>query len=227
MSEWIQSMDDQVLHWLQEHHTQWLDYNLQQIVTLGSTTVVALLLLFVFGLLVFERRFTKAVFVLILLFGAYFTTDVIKDAVSRPRPMIGQPPKALSRSGSFPSGHSSIAMTGFLLAALALKEIWRRIGLRWVYPYALGWAVAVAGMVGLSRLYFGYHYLSDVVGGWLLGVTFAVVFLGVERLAERWKTGATERLTAPPGQGSPATVVGIVPAGEGRALPESMPSVDE
>jgi len=52
---------------------------------------------------------------------------------------------------------------------------------------ALLWAV------GVSRLYFGYHYFSDVVGG--LGMAFAIVFLGVDRLAGRWSTVVTEPLT--------------------------------
>jgi membrane-associated phospholipid phosphatase len=191
MPEWIQQIDDEVLHWLQEHHTAWWDYNLQQVVTLGSTTVVVLLSLFVIGLLLFDRQFTRAILVLILPIGAYFATDAIKDAVARPRPLVGQPPKRLSSSGSFPSGHSSMVMTGFLVAALALKEWWRRIGRRGVYPYAVAWAVAVASMVGLSRLYFGFHFLSDVIGGWLLGLAFALVFLGVDRLVRHWGKGPT------------------------------------
>ena len=66
-----------------------------------------------------------------------------------------------------------------------MREHWRRLGVRGIYPFVLVWAVAVAGMVGLSRMYFGYHYLSDVLGGWLLGVAFTVVFLGVTRLTRR------------------------------------------
>jgi undecaprenyl-diphosphatase len=197
MPEWIQSIDDQVLQWLQNHHTAWLDYNLQQVVTLGSTTVVALLSLFVIGLLLMERQFTKAILVFLLPIGAYFTTDAIKDAIARPRPMVGQPPKALSSSGSFPSGHASMSMVGFLLAALGLRELGRRAGLRGVHSLAVVWAFAVAGMVGLSRLYFGYHYLSDVMGGWLLGVAFALVFLGVDWLASRWATRTAEPLSSP------------------------------
>ena len=45
------------------------------------------------------------------------------------------------------------------------------------------WAVGMAVLIGTTRLYFGYHFLSDVVGGWLLGVGFAVVFVAVNRLA--------------------------------------------
>lgn len=197
MPEWIQQIDDGVLHWLQQHHTAWWDYNLQQVVTLGTTSVVALLSAFVIGLLLFDRQFTKAILVFLLPVGAYFATDAIKDAVARPRPVIGQPPKPLSSSGSFPSGHSSMAMTGFLIAALALKEWWRRIGRRGVYPYAVVCAITVAGMVGVSRLYFGFHFLSDVIGGWLLGIVFGLVFVGVDRLTGRRSRGAADPSTTP------------------------------
>jgi undecaprenyl-diphosphatase len=203
MPDWIQQIDDAVLHWFQEHHTGWWDYNLQQVVTLGTTTVVALLSLFVIGLLLFDRQFIKAILVFLLPIGAYFATDAIKDAVARPRPMVGQPPNRLSSSGSFPSGHSSMVMAGFLIAALAMKDWWRRIGQRGVYPYAVAWAVAIAAMVGLSRLYFGYHFLSDVIGGWLLGVAFGLVFLGLDRLANRRGKGenGTETIPSAPSPG--------------------------
>ena len=139
----------------------------------GSATVVAVLSLFVAGLLLRERQCLKVAFVLLLPVGACSPPMPSRMLSGRPRPMVGHPPKALSNSSSFPSGHASMSMTGFLVAAVALREFWRRLGVRGVYPYVVGWAIAVAGMVGLSRLYFGFHYPSDVLGGWLLGVALA------------------------------------------------------
>jgi undecaprenyl-diphosphatase len=189
MPEWIQEIDDQLFHWLQQHHSAGLSYNLEQVVTLGSSTLVALLAVFVCGLLLLDRQFIRAVLVLVIPVGAYFAAEGIKVAVARPRPLVerspGQPPKALSSTPSFPSGHATISMMGLLLTAFGLQDFWRRAGRRGMYAYAVLWAVGVAALVGVSRLYFGFHYLSDVVGGWLLGAAFALLYLALGRLLSR------------------------------------------
>ena len=121
MPEWIQQIDEQVLAWFQDHRTSWLNYNLQQVTALGSATVIVLLCLFAAGLLLLEKQVLKAVLVLVLPIGAYFAADAIKDAVTRQRPLVGQPPKALSKSHSFPSGRACLSMAGFLVVAISLK----------------------------------------------------------------------------------------------------------
>jgi undecaprenyl-diphosphatase len=182
MPEWIQSIDDQVLHWFQEHHTKWLDYNLQQVTALGSTTVLGLLSLFVIGLLLLDRKLARAVLVAAILIGAFYATDAIKEAVARPRPVLGHSGKAASASASFPSSHASLSMTAFLVSVLCLRDLGRRAGLRGACAYAVLWAFGLAVAVGVSRLCFGNHFLSDVIGGWLLGVGLAIVYLGGHRL---------------------------------------------
>jgi len=97
-------------------------------------------------------------------------TSLGKDVVDRLRPSFANG-GALNHSPSFPSGHSSgIATTvvvGLILAWPLLSGRARRIWL------ALG--VALAVVVGLSRMWLGVHYLSDVVAGWSLGVAWALL----------------------------------------------------
>jgi YegS/Rv2252/BmrU family lipid kinase len=99
--------------------------------------------------------------------------SVLKLLVARPRPVFRHPVEVLT-SYSFPSGHSSgIAAAAGIVVALTLMLV-RRRGVR---RLLVGGAVALALLVGADRVFLGVHDLSDVLGGYLLGV--AVVLLGL------------------------------------------------
>jgi undecaprenyl-diphosphatase len=176
MPEWIQDLDNDVLQWFQDRHTAWLDYNVKELTTLGGTTVLAVVVVFALGMLVVLRRYRHAVLAAILIAGVYFATEAVKDAVGRPRPVLSPKAKPQTDSASFPSSHASRSMGVFVILALCLR---RRTAARW---YALAGALLVAVLVGLTRLYLGKHFLSDVVAGWLLGLVFAALFW----IADRW-----------------------------------------
>ena len=90
------------------------------------------------------------------------TTQIIKGAVDRPRPGDG----LVDADGfAYPSGHASIAVTYLAIAVVLSRTVpaaWR-VGL-----VVAGTALAVA--IGLSRAYLRVHYLTDVVGGWAVGL---------------------------------------------------------
>lgn len=102
--------------------------------------------------------------------------SVMKLDVGRARPDL-LPHLAVEHTNSFPSGHSAGAITFFLALALLLTHR-RSDRLRWA---AATVAVALAMLVGISRVMLGVHWPSDVVGGWAFGALWVIVTL---RLAE-------------------------------------------
>jgi membrane-associated phospholipid phosphatase len=132
---------------------------------LGSFPVVVGVALLVAAVL--WRRTRDPLFSVVLLVSVVVTAAgvyLIKIAVGRARPptttLVGAP----SWDYAFPSGHTANATVVFVLGALLLGATLRPVARRAV----LAVAGAVAAAVGLTRVYLGYHWSTDVVAGWLL-----------------------------------------------------------
>lgn len=141
---------------------------------IGSGPVlVALLLLSGGGLWLVHRR-REAVYLVVALVGSGLLNDILKFIFQRARPDLAW--SLPNPTYSFPSGHSMSSLVFFLALAVV---VWTIGGPRWGVL-----AVVVASLlvlvIGISRIYLGYHYLSDVIGGysaglcWLTGATVAV-----------------------------------------------------
>ncbi|HEU0090353.1 MAG TPA: phosphatase PAP2 family protein [Pseudonocardiaceae bacterium] len=117
------------------------------------------------------------IFLLTSLIGAMTLSTLIKLVVARPRPPLLALVDAVGYA--FPSGHATIAMAGWLSLALVLGGLTSR----WAVKVALlTAAAALAGLVGLSRVYLGVHEPTDVLGGWLLAALWVVAVLVAMRL---------------------------------------------
>jgi undecaprenyl-diphosphatase len=181
---WIQRIDDQVLDWFQGQRTPFFTEHLDNITALGSATVITLAGVFAVGLVLLRRHYLTALMAAVLLVGTHEATWQIKELVPRARPNVARPAKEV-RMDSFPSSHASRSMATSLILALCWVRTSRPAPPPWARRYVLAWAVAVALLVGVSRLYRANHFLSDVLVGWLLGAVFALVFAFLSRFTER------------------------------------------
>lgn len=120
--------------------------------------------------LVRRRQVRRAVFVVVTVAGGSLLNSAVKRAVGRPRPAFAHP---VAHAGftSFPSGHAQ----GVVVACVVLLTVLPLGGRRWARRVAAGWVL----LVGFSRLALGVHYLSDVVAGYALGLTWVLVLRAV------------------------------------------------
>ncbi len=148
----------------------WLEAVLQVATAPGSSAVRGVVVLPVLVWLVVRRNWWTAAWVLTATALVGPLTTVLKELVGRLRPQFADGGARLE-SLSFPSGHASGVAT---LVTVALVLIWPLLApsarRAWV---AAG--VALAVLVGMSRLWLGVHFLSDVVGGWALGVAWTLL----------------------------------------------------
>ena len=140
---------------------------MQVISNSGSSLAWVVVLTGVVIWLLWRRRPRLALFVVITGLGSSLLNVSVKSAVHRLRPVVADP-VAHAHGLSFPSGHAQAAIVGYAVLLLVflplLHGVWRKA--------AITSAVVMVLAIGFSRIALGVHYLSDVVGGLLLGAAW-------------------------------------------------------
>jgi undecaprenyl-diphosphatase len=136
----------------------------------GSAWFVIPVLALVAILLLRRRRLAEAVFLSTAYAGSGALNYVLKLLFHRLRPDLPWSPGV--KDFSFPSGHSMNSFVFYVsLAAVAWLVLGRRAGI-----VALVGGLVIVLLVGASRVYLGYHYVSDVLGGYAAGLLWLVVW---------------------------------------------------
>jgi undecaprenyl-diphosphatase len=181
-----------------------LDALMNGLTDLGTSLVIIPILVVAGAALLWNRHYGLGLFLGVAIGGSVVLQGTMKVFFERPRPQLAW--AQVLPDGSFPSGHTMNAVIFYGALALILWSIWgRRVGL-----VALGTAALLAFGVGVSRIYLGYHYLTDVVGGILAGVAWLIVVGAAFRARptwRQWRVRSVGRLghpaAAPRGVGKP------------------------
>jgi undecaprenyl-diphosphatase len=132
--------------------------------------------------LAWRRHAREALFAALATGGSALLNVAAKHAFARARPDLWLS-IAPETTYSFPSGHAMGSMT---LGAVAVLLAWRT---RWRWPVLAASAVGVL-LVGLSRVYLGVHYPSDILAGWAAALAWAVACYGLVFSGRRpWEAG--------------------------------------
>lgn len=157
----------------------WLEETVAEITSLGGYPILVALIAVVAGYLLVVRKFGPALFVMLSVGLGTVVSQLLKLAYDRPRPDLVNHLVAIHTS-SFPSGHATMSTVVYLtLASLIarLSDDWR------VRVYVISVAVLLSLAVGVSRVYLGVHWPSDVMAGWALGAAWAsLAWLAVSAL---------------------------------------------
>jgi len=159
-----------------------LDQVMNGATTLGSTAAIPALFAVAILLLCLARRFGAALFLAICSGGALLLNELLKLYFHRPRPQLAW--AHIQPDYSFPSGHTMNSVAFYVALAVI---VWSIAGRRWGIA-ALAGAIVLCTFVGISRIYLGFHYFTDVVGGALAGVSWVLVTMAA------FRTGPLERL---------------------------------
>lgn len=155
----------------------WFETMARDATALGGVGFLTLLTLLVIIYLMLRRRYRLAWFVAAAIgLGITFST-LLKSLYDRPRPAL-VPHETLVASSSFPSGHSMMSAVCFLTLGAILASMRSERALK---AFFLGVAVFLVVSVGLSRIYLGVHYPTDVLAGWIAGAVWATFSVGLAR----------------------------------------------
>ncbi|MGD9802968.1 MAG: phosphatase PAP2 family protein [Hyphomicrobiaceae bacterium] len=147
----------------------WFEGFVRDITALGSFAVLGLLVTSVTGLLALNGRPQRALVILAYVLSGNLVGELAKRFFARPRPDL-VPHSVDVMTLSFPSAHAMQASVVYLTLAALLAATQTRPGVK---AYVLGVAALLALMVGMSRVYLGVHWPSDVLAGWSLGTAWA------------------------------------------------------
>jgi len=180
----LAAADQAVLDWLVAHRSPWLT-NLLAAITFvtGPTVLPILVFLACAGWWWWRREWWRPVLLAGAMIGSTALGGVVKDLVDRPRP----PEETMhipgaEHSASFPSGHTLGTATLLLVAGYLVCSRRRSVA------RLVGWGVVTVvgtGLVAVSRLYLGYHFLTDVIAA----IGLAVAVLGAVSIVDRIHTG--------------------------------------
>ena len=171
----------------------WIENALLDLTAIGGTTVLTLVALAVVGFLLLQSRYRTALVVALTTMSGELVNYALKSAFNRPRPSI-VPHLRAAFSTSFPSGHAMESAIVYLTLGAILM---RAAESRFTKAYILGVAVLLTILVGISRVYLGVHYPTDVIGGWIIGFVWAsICWLVAQRFEDTTRIEAEKKKSA-------------------------------
>jgi undecaprenyl-diphosphatase len=150
---------------------------IRDVTALGGITITSMVALLASGFYLLDQRPKSAAFLLIMVAAGVGVVFALKFGIDRPRPTI-VPHSTDPLSPSFPSGHTATASVVYLTIGGLLAEALprKRLGL-----YVILVAGFIAVTVGISRIYLGVHWPTDVLAGWTIGGVWAAASWLLER----------------------------------------------
>jgi undecaprenyl-diphosphatase len=149
---------------------EWFEDMWRDITALGGFTVLALVTIACAGYLFMRRRYRMLALLGAATVGGLVVSLLLKNLFARPRPEFGSA-DAYVLTASFPSGHSMLSAVVYLTLGVLLARTSERFRYK---IYFISVALVVSMLVGLSRVYLGVHYPTDVLAGWSLGLIWAL-----------------------------------------------------
>ncbi|WP_223291580.1 phosphatase PAP2 family protein [Defluviicoccus vanus] len=149
---------------------KWVEVAAGDITSLGGITVLSLVALAVAGYLLIDRRYASTLLVFVSVGGGMLLNMGLKAGFDRPRPDIVVHAVEV-HTLSFPSAHAMLSAVTYLTLGtlLAQTRLHRRQSV-----YVLAIAVLLTLLIGVSRVYLGVHWPTDVLAGWCVGAAWAM-----------------------------------------------------
>jgi len=160
----------------------WVEEMARDVTGLGGVGVLTFLTFASALFLLLQRKGHLAAYLLTVIGTGILASTLLKNFFDRPRPDL-VPHGSYVYTSSFPSGHSMMSAITFLSIGALLASAQQNLHIR---AYLLGIAAFLTLMVGLSRVYLGVHWPTDVLAGWTAGAGWALLcWVLAERLRTR------------------------------------------
>lgn len=168
----------------------WLREAGLDLTALGGAVVLVLMVSAVVGFMWLQRRYGLMLFTVVTIITGAGVAALLKYAIARDRPDIVPHLREVT-TPSFPSGHAMLSAIVYLTLGTLLMQV---VPGRGAKLYFLTIAMLLTFLVGVSRIYLGVHYPTDVLAGWMAGIAWALGCWMAARYWRRW-TGARKEVS--------------------------------
>lgn len=175
-SRLIIEIDEWLIQHIQQFESNGLTKFMKFFSYIGSGSIVVILAIAVILLLFLLKHRLEIMMFIVTVSGSALLNDLLKLLFQRTRPIIH--PIIVEAGYSFPSGHS---MNAFTLYGIVTILLWRNLSSRSGRSLLIGFSLFMILTIGLSRVYLGVHYPSDVIGAYLASYAWLTVMFGVLR----------------------------------------------
>ncbi len=148
---------------------EWVELAMRDITSLGGGTVIVIITISVAGFLILQKNYSALWLILAATIGGALVGLGLKELMGRERPPLIFHLVYVDTL-SFPSGHSMMSAVVYLTQAVLLARIQQKKSIR---IYMITIALSLTFLIGISRVYLGVHYPTDVLAGWSLGIAWA------------------------------------------------------
>jgi undecaprenyl-diphosphatase len=149
----------------------WVETFFLDITGLGSWTIVSIVTLAATGFLIMQKRRGTALLLIAAIGGGTILNNALKYLFERARPdLVAHAVE--TQTTSFPSGHAMMSAVAYLTLGALLARTQKQPAAR---AYIIAASVLVTVLVGVSRVYLGVHWPSDVLAGWCAGGAWALI----------------------------------------------------
>lgn len=167
----------------------WLRQMFLDITALGGVTVLTMITIVAVGYLVVARKYRSAALVAAAIISGSLVSDGLKNLIVRPRPTI-VPHLVEVHSLSYPSGHATNSMVVFLTLGVLLARAQAERRMR-IYVVAVAMLCTI--LIGFSRAYVGVHWPTDVLAGWAVGGSWALLWWSIAMRLQRGRDVISQR----------------------------------
>lgn len=179
-AEGVALWDQPILDAMIPLRSSWLDAAVTTYTNVGGVIGMPVLALSLTAFLAIRREsWTPVILVLAATSGSLLMTVVGKNLIGRGRPPLSSAVPPFEQSASFPSGHTlnALVVAGVIAYLLVLRQ--RSGGARFVTVFL---AALFAFTMGMSRVFLGHHWFTDVLAAWVLGLGWLAVVITAHRL---------------------------------------------
>lgn len=159
----------------------WVEEMGRDLTALGGVAVLTLATASVALYFLMRHRTSSMLFLLSAVGGGIAISSIAKDVFDRPRPEL-VPYGSYVHTASFPSGHSMMAAVAYLSLGVLIARVQPSRRLK---AFIILIAVMLTVLVGISRVYLGVHWPTDVLAGWLAGAAWAAICFAVAQYLGR------------------------------------------